>query len=106
MWFGSIGYHYKNYIYEIVCMNGTIKVCHQILVSLFKYFESSSLLCNNCHSFYFCSITVTVVMVRAMGHDFSAALSVDFHQIHVATNTLLSLSVIDFIINLVLGVPS
>ena len=44
---------------------------------------------------------VTLVMVRAMGHDFSGALSVDFHLIHVTTNTLLSRSVIDPIINLV-----
>ena len=82
--------------------SGTIKVCHQILVSLFKYLESRCLFCNNCHSLYFCSITVTVVMVRAMGRDFSGALSVaDFHPIHVATNRLLSRSVIDSIINLV-----
>ena len=87
-------------------MNGTIKVCHQILVSLFKYFESSSLFCNNCHSLYFCSITVTVAMARGMSHDFSRAVSVDFHPIHVAANTLLCRSVIDFIINLVLAVPS
>ena len=39
----------------------------------FNYFESSSLFYNNCHSLYFCSITVTVVMVRAMGRDFSGA---------------------------------
>ena len=45
-------------------------------------------------------------MARAMGRDFSGAVSVDFHPIHVATNTLLSRSVIDFIINLVLAVPS
>ena len=37
-----------------------------------------------------------------MGHDFSGALSVDFHPIHVATNKLLSQLVIDSIINLVL----
>ena len=83
-------------------MNGTIKVCQQTLVSLFKYFDSSSLFCNNCHSLCFCSITVTVVMARAMGHDFSGALSVDFHPIQVATNKLLSQLVIDSIINLVL----
>ena len=66
-------------------MNGIIKVCHQTLVtSWFKYFESSSLFCNNCHSLYFSSIVVTVVvMVRAMGRDFSGSLSVDFHSIHV-----------------------
>ena len=38
--------------------------------------------------------------------DFSRALSVDFHPMHVATNTLLFRSVIDSIINLVLAVPS
>ena len=87
-------------------MNGNIKVCHQILVSLFNYFESNSLFCNNCHSLYFCSITVTVAMARGMGRDFSGAVSADFHPIHVATNTLLCRSVIDFIINFVLAVPS
>ena len=59
-------------------MNGTIKLCHQILVSLFEYFESSSLFCSNCHSLYFCSIMVTVVMARAVDCDFS--LSVDLHR--------------------------
>ena len=87
-------------------MNGIIKFATR-LVSLLKYFESSSLFCNNCHSLYFCSIMVTVPMARAMvGRDFSGALSVDFHPIHVATNTLLSRSVTDSIINLVLAVPS
>ena len=71
-------------------MNETIKVCHQILLSLFKYLESSSLACNKCHSLHFCSIMVTVAMVRVMGHDFGRALSVDFHPIHVATNMPLS----------------
>ena len=41
-----------------------------------------------------------------MGRDFSGALSIDFHLIHVATNMLLFLSVLDSIINLVLAVPS
>ena len=44
-------------------------------------------------------------MTGAMGRDFSGGLNVDFHPIHVATNILLSRSVIDFIINLVLAVP-
>ena len=87
-------------------MNGTIKVCHHISVSLFKYFESSSLFCSNCHSLYFCSIMVTVAMVRAMGRDFSGALSVNFHLLYVATNTLLSHSVIHSMINLALVVSS
>ena len=88
-------------------MNGTIKVCHQILLSLFKYFESCKFsVLNNCHSLYFCSTTVTVEMTGVMGCDFSGALNVDFHPIHVATNILLSRSVIDFIINIVLAVPS
>ena len=86
-------------------MNGTIKVFHQILVSLFKKFESNSLFCNNCHSLYFWSITVTVAMVRAMGCDMQWTTRVHFHPIHVATNTLLSRSVIDSVINLVLAVP-
>ena len=55
-------------IFMKILIVGTIKVCHQkkfaILVSLLKYFESSSLLCNNCHSPYFCSITVTVAVVN------------------------------------------
>ena len=89
-----------NYIKENFCMNGTIKICQQTLVSLFKYLDSSSLFCNNCHSLCFCSITVT--MARAMDHDFSGTLSVDVHPIHVATNKLLSQLVIDSIINLVL----
>ena len=45
-------------------------------------------------------------MARAMGRDFSGALSVDFHPMHVATNTILSRSIIDSIINLVLTVSS
>ena len=49
---------------------------------------------------------VTVAMVRAMGCDFSGALSANFHLIYVAANTLLSHSVIYSIINLVLAVPS
>ena len=49
---------------------------------------------------------VTVVMARARGCDFSGALSVDFHPIHVATFTILSRSIIDSMINLVLTVPS
>ena len=75
-------------------------------MSLFNYFESNSLFCNNCHSLYFYSITVTVALARGMGRDFSGAVSADFHPIHVATNTLLCRSVIDFIINFVLAVPS
>ena len=45
-------------MYKIFCMNETIKFATK-LVSLLKYFESSSLLCNNYHNLYFCSITVT-----------------------------------------------
>ena len=47
-----------------------------------------------------------MVTVRVMGRDFSRAMSVDFHPIHVATNMLLSQSVLDSIINLVLAVLS
>ena len=73
-------------------MNGSINVFHQILVSLFKKFESSSLFCNNCHSLYFCSITVTVAMAmeKAMGYDIQWSTRVHFHPIHVATNAQLS----------------
>ena len=87
-------------------MNGTIEVWHQTLVSKFKYFESSSLLCNSYHSLYFCSITVIEATARVVGSNFSGALSVDFHPIHVDTNKLLFRSVIDSIINLVLAAPS
>ena len=52
-------------------MNGTIKACYQILVSLFKHFESCSLFCSNSHSLYFSRIMVTMVMARAMNLDFS-----------------------------------
>ena len=41
-----------------------------------------------------------------MGSNFSGVPSVDFHPIHVATNKLLSRSVIHSIINLILATPS
>ena len=64
---------------KIFILNGTKLVgsytfiCHQILMSLFKYFGLSSLFCNTCYSLYYdiCSIMITVAMARAMGHDFS-----------------------------------
>ena len=79
------------------------------LLSLFKYFESNSLFCNNCHSLCFCSI-----MHGHSGYgegngvtaDFSGAVSVDFHPIYVANNTLLPSSALYSIINIVLAVPS
>ena len=40
-------------------------------VSLFKYFKSSSLFYNDCHSLHLILQHVTVAMVRIMGYDFS-----------------------------------